>query len=100
MNILERFEKAVRNHEMRGSKRQSEIPAIENEYEIAKSKLIEILPKEKMSRKSPQLRNRKTTALERSMGRSKNYWQKSNQEQWAEDKALGILDWDGKCKSA
>jgi hypothetical protein len=39
---------------------------------------------------------RKITQKEREKGRSENYWQKSPQEQWEEDKELGILDWDGK----
>tara|TARA_Y100000310_G_C20701093_1_gene829958 strand:+ start:5269 stop:5748 length:480 start_codon:yes stop_codon:yes gene_type:complete len=30
------------------------------------------------------------------VGRSSNYWQMSPQDQWDEDKRLGILDWDGK----
>lgn len=33
---------------------------------------------------------------EREKGRSENYWRMSAEEQWAEDKRLGILDWDGK----
>jgi hypothetical protein len=39
---------------------------------------------------------RKINDLERSKGRSENYWQMSPQDQWDEDKRLGILDWDGK----
>ena len=38
---------------------------------------------------------RKLDDKERSKGRSENYWQMSAEEQWAEDKRLGILDWDG-----
>lgn len=34
--------------------------------------------------------------LERSKGRSEDYYQLSSEEQWMEDKKLGILDWDGK----
>lgn len=32
---------------------------------------------------------------EREKGRSENYYQLSLQEQWDQDKSLGILDWDG-----
>jgi hypothetical protein len=30
-----------------------------------------------------------------SLERSANYWDMSSEEQWQEDKRLGILDWDG-----
>ena len=33
---------------------------------------------------------------EKAKGRSSTYWDMSAEEQWAEDKRLGILDWDGK----
>lgn len=36
------------------------------------------------------------TPQEKSKGRSENYWDMTPSEQWAEDKRLGILDWDGK----
>lgn len=36
------------------------------------------------------------TEKERSKGRSENYYQLPQQEQWDEDKLLGLLDWDGK----
>ena len=32
---------------------------------------------------------------EKEKGRSSTYWEMSPSEQWAEDKRLGILDWDG-----
>lgn len=32
---------------------------------------------------------------ERAKGRSEGYWEMSPEDQWAEDKRLGILDWDG-----
>lgn len=38
---------------------------------------------------------RVTSTVERRKGRSENYWDKSAEGQWAEDKRLGILDWDG-----
>jgi len=41
----------------------------------------------------PQVR--RITDLERGKGRSEGYWQMSAEDQWNEDKALGILDWDG-----
>lgn len=39
---------------------------------------------------------RRISELERSKGRSENFYSLSIEEQWAEDKRLGILDWDGK----
>jgi len=36
------------------------------------------------------------TPQERAKGRSENYHSMSSEDQWAEDKRLGILDWDGK----
>ena len=33
--------------------------------------------------------------LERRVGRSKGYYKMSAEDQWAEDKRKGILDWDG-----
>lgn len=39
---------------------------------------------------------RKITELERSKGRSENFYSLSNEDQWAQDKRLGLLDWDGK----
>lgn len=33
---------------------------------------------------------------EKAKGRSEGYHQMSAEDQWAEDKRLGILDWDGK----
>lgn len=38
---------------------------------------------------------KKITEKERSKGRSENYHSLTPEEQWAEDKELGILDWDG-----
>ena len=38
---------------------------------------------------------RELNEKERAKGRSENYWGMSAEEQWAEDKRLGILDWDG-----
>lgn len=38
---------------------------------------------------------KKLTPQEKAKGRSSNYWQMSAEDQWAEDKRLGILDWDG-----
>lgn len=38
---------------------------------------------------------RSISELERSKGRSENYYDLSSEQQWAEDKQLGILDWDG-----
>lgn len=36
------------------------------------------------------------TRLERSKGRSKNFYSMTPEDQWAEDKRLGLLDWDGR----
>ena len=38
---------------------------------------------------------RKLDAKEISKGRSEGYWEMNPDDQWAEDKRLGILDWDG-----
>jgi len=40
--------------------------------------------------------SRALTHLEQAKGRSEGYWEMSSKDQWAEDKRLGILDWDGK----
>lgn len=39
---------------------------------------------------------RKITSKEKAKGRSPDYWQLDPRDQWAEDRRLGILDWDGK----
>lgn len=49
----------------------------------------------KQEEKKPHIPYRKINAKEKSKGRSQNYYQQSAQEQWDEDKRLGILDWDG-----
>lgn len=41
-------------------------------------------------------KSKKITKKERQKGRSEKYYNLSPREQWAEDKRLGILDWDGK----
>lgn len=38
---------------------------------------------------------KKQSSLAIRVGRSTNYAQMSGEDQWAEDKASGILDWDG-----
>jgi len=40
-------------------------------------------------------KKRELTNAEVRKGRSSEYWDMSARDQWAEDKALGILDWDG-----
>ena len=59
-----------------------------NSYEAAQSAGLDIILKE--------LSNKKITDLERSKGRSEDYYQLSAEEQWEQDKHLGLLDWDGK----
>jgi hypothetical protein len=46
------------------------------------------------SKSKPVYRN--LTAAEKGKGRSVGYWDMSASDQWAEDRRLGILDWDGK----
>jgi hypothetical protein len=41
-------------------------------------------------------KKRELNDREKVMGRSLGYWEMSAEAQWTEDKALGILDWDGK----
>lgn len=50
-------------------------------------------PKEYCDKCSKEIRQ--LTAKERAKGRSAGYWNMSFEDQWAEDKRLGILDWDG-----
>ena len=38
---------------------------------------------------------REINEKEKATGRSDGYWEMSPESQWAEDKRLGILDWDG-----
>jgi hypothetical protein len=45
--------------------------------------------------KEARVSSRRLNARERELGRSENYWDMSPEDQWAEDKRLGILDWDG-----
>jgi len=40
-------------------------------------------------------KKRELNKLEIRVGRSSNYWQLSNEDQWAEDRRKDILDWDG-----
>lgn len=37
------------------------------------------------------------TEFERSLFRPANYWDRTDEERWAIDKSLGILDWAGEC---
>jgi hypothetical protein len=46
-----------------------------------------------MARKE-KVMSRRITETERTLGRSENYDSMSGQDQWDEDKRLGILDWD------
>jgi len=39
--------------------------------------------------------SRQITELERSKGRSEDYHSLPTEQQWTQDKHLGILDWDG-----
>ncbi len=50
--------------------------------------------KKKRAKKKPGARA--LTAMERALGRAENYWQMTGREQWADDKAKGLLDWDGR----
>ena len=43
----------------------------------------------------PTTKKRKLNKKEIAKGRSEGYWDMSAEDQWAEDKRLGILDWDG-----
>ena len=42
-----------------------------------------------------KIENRPITDLERSKGRSENYWQMSGFDQWNENERLGLLGWNG-----
>lgn len=46
--------------------------------------------------KEAKVIKRPLTEAEIKKGRSVTYWSMSAKQQWAEDKELGILDWDGK----
>lgn len=50
----------------------------------------------KQKRPRIQRKKREINDLERSKGRSENYYQMSPQEQWDDDKKNKLLDWDGK----
>lgn len=39
--------------------------------------------------------SKRFSKMERQLGRSEGYRSMSSEDQWAEDKRLGILDWDG-----
>ena len=39
--------------------------------------------------------SRELNEKEKAKGRSPDYWDMEPRDQWAEDKRLGILDWDG-----
>jgi hypothetical protein len=45
--------------------------------------------------KSIGISGRELDEKEKAKGRSTDYWDMDSREQWAEDKRLGILDWDG-----
>lgn len=49
--------------------------------------------KKQIKVKVPKIR--KLNEKEIAKGRSSNYWQMSPEDQWAEDKSKGVLDWDG-----
>jgi hypothetical protein len=66
------------------------------ESKIQKSKKKrKSLPRKKSKSLPRVIQTRELTQKEKEKGRSANYWQMTTQEQWAEDKRLGILDWDG-----
>jgi hypothetical protein len=48
-----------------------------------------------MSTDKESPKRRELDEKEKAKGRSSDYWEMSPEEQWAEDKRLGILDWDG-----
>lgn len=60
------------------------------------SKLIEEFAHQEVINSRQTKSSRKINAKEKAKGRSENYYQLSEQEQWNEDERLGILDWDGK----
>ena len=49
-----------------------------------------------MNKKKEKPKKPLSPAAEKAKQRSANYEKLSPAEQWAEDKELGILDWDGK----
>jgi Fe-S-cluster containining protein len=50
-----------------------------------------------MKQKEPEVKkpSRELDEKEKAKGRSSDYWDMDPRDQWAEDKRLGILDWDG-----
>ena len=59
-----------------------------NEFHDFKGVIIEII-------ESVFTKERELQSLEIRVGRSESYYKMSARDQWAEDKAKGILDWDG-----
>lgn len=59
-------------------------------------KVSEALQKDMKEEKKPEKKpSRELDGKERAKGRSDGYWDMPSEAQWAEDKHLGILDWDG-----
>lgn len=59
-----------------------------NEFHDLKGHVIKII-------ESVFAKKRKQSLLEIRVGRSENYYEMSASNQWKEDKAKGILDWNG-----
>ncbi len=59
-----------------------------NNYHDFKRAIIEMI-------ESVFAKKKEQSPLAKRVGRSENYYKMSARDQWAEDKAKGILDWDG-----
>ena len=71
------------------------LEAIEGSYAVMRDRYHNRFECEKTDVQEKPTPYRQLDAKERLKGRSENYWQMSSESQWAEDKRLGILDWDG-----
>lgn len=60
-----------------------------------KDSIKEVIEKAAIENVKEKFKKAELTDKEKAKGRSSTYWDMTPEEQWAEDKRLGILDWDG-----
>ena len=67
-----------------------------NSHSCGFCKVSDVL-QQAMKKKEPEVKSptRELDEKEKAKGRSSDYWDMDPRDQWAEDKRLGILDWDG-----
>ena len=66
-----------------------------NSHTCGFCKVSDALQQAMKKKEEPKKPSRELDEKEKAKGRSSDYWDMDPRDQWAEDKRLGILDWDG-----